>query len=167
MRFNNYHFLSLCLALLILSSCRFNPNVQGRGSAELQGSWNEEPPAFVDTLLQYSQHSFKFTCDSFYATISTRSKVNYYDDHCFNKGTWKEYAKGVYVVSNDTLYINGTFTQSNFRQKLSGCYRIGQYVPVFLVKKLSAERVELFDLSQNIPVILKLKEKLTCDPKPL
>lgn len=159
--------VALSVSLFAAVSCRFNPDIQGPGSAAFQGIWEEEPGSGHDSLLQYTRHQFKFTCDSFYATLSTTSKVNYYEDSCYHQGTWKEYAKGNYVVNNDTLYIIGTFTKSDFRQKLSGCYRIGQYLPVFLIKKTSAEKIELLNLQQLLPVTLKLKEKLTCNPQPL
>lgn len=162
--------ITFCLALsafYLLESCRFNPNIQGPGSAILQGVWEEEPAKFRDSLLQYTQHRFKFTCDSFYASLTTASKVNYYEDSCYHDGTWKEYAKGNYIVQNDTLYIIGTFTKEDFRQKLSGCYRIGQYLPVFLIRKAGKEKIELLNLQQFVPVTLKLKEKITCNPQPL
>ncbi|WP_374166003.1 fumarate hydratase [Arcticibacter sp. MXS-1] len=158
---------TLTIIIIAAVSCRFNPNVQGRGSQEFQGVWNGEPAKFQDSLLQYSRHSFKFTCDSFYATISTRSKINYYGDECFNKGTWVEYAKGTYVRSNDTLYLVGTFTKSDFRQKLAGCYRIGQYLPTFLIKAVTEDEIRLYDIDNQIPLTLKLQKKIICDPQPL
>lgn len=133
----------------------------------MQGVWEEEPLVYRDSLLQYTTHHFKFSCDSFYVTLNTEAKANYYPDSCFKEGKWEEYAKGVYLVSNDTLYLAGTFTRSNFRQKVSGCYRIGQYLPVFLIKDTSPEKIELQSLQQHLPLTLKLKERIVCDPKPL
>ncbi|WP_207533676.1 fumarate hydratase [Desertivirga arenae] len=155
------------IASAFLSSCTFNPNVQGRGADVLQGVWDEQPYVFRDSLIQYTSHHFKFTCDSFYVVLSTRAKHNYYEDSCFNGGSWKEYAKGTYVVSRDTLYLLGTFTKSNYKQKLHDCYRIGQYIPVFLIKNTSSDKIELQSLQQHIPVTLKLKEKIICNPQPL
>lgn len=157
-------FLFFCLAL---SSCTFNPNIQGRGADALQGVWEEEPSKLKDSLIQYTSHHFKITCDSFYAELSTQAKQNYYEDSCFNNGSWKEYAKGTYVVSHDTLYLLGTFTKPNYKQKLHGCYRIGQYLPVFLIKSTSSDKIELQGLQQHLPVTLKLKEKIVCNPQPL
>ena len=153
--------------LCCLSACKFNPNYQGRGADFIQGIWEEEPVAYQDSLIQYTRHKFRFTCDSVYITLETTSKANYYPDSCFNNGRWKEYAKGNYVVSNDTLYILSTFTHSNFKQKLSGCYRIGQYLPTFVIKKKERNKLELHGLLQHIPVTLQLKQKTTCIPKPL
>ncbi|WP_242689284.1 fumarate hydratase [Pedobacter sp. SYSU D00535] len=148
-------------------SCKFKPNYQERGTDFLQGLWEEEPVDFADSLLVYTKHHIKFTCDSFYVTLNTRAKVNYYADSCFNEGEWSEYAKGNYLVSNDTLYLLGTFTKSNYKQKLSGCYRIGQYLPVFLIKNTSSGKIELQHLQQNMPVTLKLKKRINCVPQPL
>jgi len=156
-------FLFSCL----LSSCTFNPNIQGRGADAFQGVWEEEPTKLQDSLIQYTLHHFRFTCDSFYTELSTKAKQNYYEDRCFNNGSWKEYAKGTYVVSNDTLYLIGTFTKANYKQKLHGCYRIGQYLPVFLIKSTSPDKIELQGLQQHLPVTLRLKEKTVCNPKPL
>lgn len=163
-------FIIFCLlisALCFYSSCKFNPNIQGKGTASLQGVWEEDPYKYRDSLLQYTQYSLKFTCDSFYATLSTTAKVNYGDDSCYHNGSWKEYAKGNYVVRKDTLYIIGTFTKENFKQKISGCYRIGQYLPVFLIKDINPQKIILTDLQQQRPVTLLLKEKVSCTPKPL
>ena len=172
MRYTNHRLLPGLLVLLnvlVMSfySCTFNPNVQGRGSDFMQGVWDEEPLAYRDSLLQYTSHHFRFSCDSFYVTLKTEAKTNYYPDSCFNGGKWAEYAKGVYLVSNDTLYLAGTFTKDNYKQKLHGCYRIGQYLPVFLIKSTSPEKIELQSLQQHLPVTLKLKEKINCNPQPL
>ncbi|MBC7912971.1 MAG: fumarate hydratase [Pyrinomonadaceae bacterium] len=159
-----------CLLFIIscfFSSCKFNPNYQGRGADFLQGLWEEEKFDFQDSLLQFTHHKFRFTCDSVYVTLNTITKANYYPDSCFNNGKWTEYAKGTYVISNDTLYIIGTFTKSNFKQKLSGCYRIGQYLPTFVIKKTQADKLELQGLQQHIPLNLRLKEKIKCIPQPL
>ena len=153
--------------MLTLPSCTFNPNVQGKGSDFMQGVWEEEPLPYRDSLLQYTSHQFKFTCDSFYVVLQTKAKANYYADSCFKNGTWKEYAKGTYVVNNDTLYLFGTFTKANYKQKLHDCYRIGQYLPTFLIKNKSADKIELQSLQQHLPVTLRLKEKIICNPQPL
>ncbi len=164
-----FYLLVSCLLIVacIFSACKFNPNYQGRGIDFMQGVWEEVPPPYKDSLMQYTLHKFKFTCDSVYLTLETHAKANYYADSCFNNGVWKEYAKGNYVVRNDTLYILSTFTKENFKQKLSGCYRIGQYLPIFVITKREANSLELQGLQQHVPVILQLKEKIKCDPQPL
>ncbi len=153
--------------LMLLTSCRFNPNMQGEGSPSLQGEWVEAHQNYQDSLIQYTSSRFTFTCDSFYVELNTKAKANYFDDHCFNSGQWKEYAKGNYVLSNDTLYLVGTFTKANYKQKLDGCYRIGQYLPTYLVKSSSPEKIELINLQEGNSVIIDLKKRLTCTPKPL
>lgn len=164
------HFVCYFLLLtccFFFSACKFNPNYQGRGIDFMQGVWEEVPVSYKDSLLQYTLHKFKFTCDSVYVTLETHAKANYYPDSCFNNGTWKEYAKGNYVVSNDTLYIISTFTKSNYKQKLSGCYRIGQYLPTFLIKRRAGNRLDLQGLQQHVPLTLQLRERIKCIPKPL
>jgi hypothetical protein len=148
--------------LIFFSSCRLNPNLQGKGTDFLQGDWQEDSVAYRNELIQYTTHRFKFTCDSFYVTLNTSAKANMYPDSCFNDGQWTEYAKGVYSVSNDSLMIFGTFTKSNFKQKISGCYRIGQYLQTFIIKQRSANTLELQSLKEHRPLYLRLKQKSTC-----
>lgn len=163
----NRLILILFLITAFFSSCKFNPNLQGKGADFLQGVWHEDSVSYRADLLQYTTHQFKFTCDSFYVTLNTFAKTNIYPDSCFNEGRWTEYAKGNYTVRNDSLHIYGTFTKPNFKQKISGCYRIGQYLETFIIKENSAESIELMSLKQHLPLKLALKEKITCIQKPL
>ena len=154
------------IILLLFTACKFNPNLQGKGADFLQGVWVEDSVTYKNQLLQYTTHQYKFTCDSFYTTLTTFAKTNMYPDSCFNGGQWVEYAKGVYSVSNDSLSFVGTFTKPNFKQKISGCYRIGQYLETFVITERSADAIKLSSLKQHRPVQLSLKEKITCVPKP-
>jgi hypothetical protein len=164
---NRSLFLVVGSLLFALSSCRFNPNLQGKGADFIQGVWQEDSISYRADLLQYTTHQFKFTCDSFYVTLNTVAKTNIYPDSCFNEGKWTEYAKGNYAVRNDSLHVYGTFTKPNFKQKISGCYRIGQYLETFIIKSRSVESIELISLKQHLPLKLSLKQKITCIQKPL
>ena len=156
-----FNFLFLC------ASCTRLPNVQGKGEALLQGVWNQDSIADADQLLNYTQHRFKISCDSFYVDLTTYSKVNYYEDSCFNKGIWKEHAKGTYVVKGDTLILTGTFTKANYKQKVTGCYRNGRYLSNFIIRSSGADRLVLESLNDHKECALVLKEKITCVPKEL
>jgi len=148
-------------------ACSMRPNVQGKGEDFMQGVWNEDLVAYSEKLSNYTQHHFKFTCDSVYIDMITHSKVNFYEDSCYHNGIWKEYAKGVYVVKGDTLFIGATFTHANYKQKISGCYRIGRYEKNFLINKKSADTLLLESLNDQREIKLTLKDKLTCVPKEL
>ena len=152
---------------LLLSACTRLPNVQGNGEAVLQGVWNQDSVANADQLLNYTQHKFKFSCDSFYVDLTTHSKVNYYEEACFNKGVWKEYAKGTYSVSGDTLFLKGTFTKANYKQKVSGCYRNGQYISNFKINAMQSGKLIIESLNDQKECVLILKEKINCVPKEL
>ncbi|MDQ8006527.1 MAG: fumarate hydratase [Pedobacter sp.] len=164
-----FSFGALFTFLFLLStlSCSRLPNVQGKGETFLQGVWNQDSIPNKEQLKSYTQHHFKFSCDSFYVDYITRSKVNYYNNECFNNGVWKEYAKGTYQVRNDTLILVGDFTKENYKQKVSGCYRNGHFISNFKVKSWSAEQLQLENLSDQTEVILNLKEKITCVQKAL
>ena len=150
-----------------LSSCKFNPNMQGKGRENLQGIWEEDSVAYQNDRLKYSKHKFRFTCDSVYVTINTFSKVNTYPDSCYNQGKWAEYAKGTYQGNQDTLMITATFTKPDFKQKISGCYRTGQYLPAFVIKKSNKDTLYLEGLQDHLPLKLALIERTVCFQKPL
>jgi hypothetical protein len=168
MNFNKcLYFLLSTFLLFTLIACTRLPNVQGKGETILQGVWNQDSVANSDKLLTFTKHHFKISCDSFYVDLTTISKVNYYSDSCFNKGVWKEYAKGTYAVKGDTLVLNGTFTKSNYKQKVSGCYRTGRYLSNFKIKSSGANSLVLESLNDQRECVLVLKEKITCVPKEL
>lgn len=161
-------FFGLGFGLLIfVFSCVRMPNVQGVGESKLQGLWHQDSVVNASQLLNYTQHQFKFSCDSFYVDLTTHSKVNYYEEDCFNGGIWKEYAKGTYIVSGDTLFLTGTFTKENYKQKVSGCYRNGRYLVNFKIKSTRDSVLVLEGLNDQKECILSLKEKITCVQKPL
>jgi hypothetical protein len=159
--------LVILLLGMALGSCKFNPDVQDTGSAFIQGEWEEIPVSYQDELLQYTRHQFRFTCDSFYLTLQTKAKTNIYPDSCFKGGEWTEYAKGTYRQSSDTIYLTGTFTKANWKQKISGCYRIGQYLDALVVEKVQNNTLSLKSLSRHLPVQLRQTNSGKCDPKDL
>ena len=163
----SFHLLLITLNLILLAACTRLPNIQGKGEAVLQGVWNQDSVTNSDQLLNYTQHKFKFSCDSFYVDLTTHSKVNYYEEDCFNKGVWKEYAKGTYSVSGDTLFLKGTFTKANYKQKVSGCYRNGQYISNFKINAMRSGELIIESLNDQKECILILKEKINCVPKEL
>lgn len=155
------------LILCVVFSCKRLPNVQGKGSLVLQGIWSQDSVSNSEKLLNYTHHKFKFTCDSFYVDLTTFSKVNYYADSCFNNGVWKEFAKGVYQVKSDSIFLTGTYTKANYKQKISGCYQIGQYIKVFKIKLTDTTRLLLESTNNQNAIHLKLDKKIVCSPQSL
>ena len=161
------YFLLSTFLLFTCISCTRLPNVQGEGELFLQGVWSQDSISNSDQLLNYTKHDFKITCDSFYVDLTTYSKVNYYEDSCFNNGVWKEHAKGTYKVKGDTLFLEGNFTKPNYKQKISGCYRNGRYRPSFKIKSSEAKSLVLESLNDQRECALVLKEKVVCVPQEL
>lgn len=155
----------LALVVFCSISCKFNSNYQGEGDLGLQGSWVEEKVPYQDELLQYNLHEFLFTCDSVYITIKTFAKAQIIPETCYQDGKWKEYAKGVYVIRGDSLLIEATYTHENGRQKLTGCYHIGQYLPHFKIAKRTPDSLYLQDRHSHIPVNIRKTNTTTCVPK--
>lgn len=157
----------LASGILFMTSCRRLPDVQGKGSDLMQGVWLQDSVPEAEKLLSNTSHKFKITCDSFYVDLTTYSKVNYYADSCFQNGIWKEYAKGVYLVRSDSVFFEGTYTKSNYKQKLSGCYQIGRYIKSFRIKKTSSDKLLLESTDNQRELSLTLSEKIICVPKEL
>lgn len=157
----------MLIGLTAFLGCERRPNVQGNGKEFLQGVWNQDSVANSSSLMTYAQHQIKFTCDSFYVDLTTHSKVNYYEDPCYNNGVWKEYAKGVYEVRKDSLFLLGTYTKSNYKQKVSGCYTVGIYRKSFLLKSADKKHLFLQSLGDQRDIDLVLKKPITCVPQEL
>jgi hypothetical protein len=141
--------------------------VQGKGSDLLQGVWTQDSVKNSGSMLSYTSHKFKISCDSFYVDLTTYSKVNYYADSCFKNGVWKEYAKGVYIQRADSIFLEGTYTKSNYKQKLGGCYQVGRYIKSFRIKEAMPGKLLLESTDNQRELSLSLSEKITCIPKEL
>ncbi|ADY53825.1 hypothetical protein Pedsa_3290 [Pseudopedobacter saltans DSM 12145] len=149
---------------LVICSCTLNPSVQNLGDEDLQGFWAEDSVPLQDKLVSYEKYYLKFTCDSFYLNIKNYSKVNLNGGDCYNKNEWQEYVKGTYEVNKDTLHLNGAFVSSTYRFKPQGdCYRFGNFKEEFILKKISADSLELYNTITSISHIIELKEKLSCN----
>ncbi|RZK49586.1 MAG: fumarate hydratase [Pedobacter sp.] len=159
--------MAILFSFLAFLSCSRLPNVQGEGHPLFQGIWIQEMNLDSAKRISYAKHELKFTCDSFYLSLVTYSKANYYPEECFNDGVWKEYAKGTYTFKNDTLSLSGVFTKANFKQKISGCYRNGRYFNQFIVKKNAEKELSFQGIQDKSQFVLNQKEEIICSPKPL
>jgi len=153
------------MLIFILSACKFNSKMQDPGSEFLQGSWISESVPYQNELLRYELYKFDFTCDSVYVKINTYSKTKMDVDSCYGNGEWNEYARGVYVVRGDSLLIEATYTHKDWRQKLSGCHHIGQYLPRFKITKQTADSLYLKNRYSHIPIQLSKITTSSCVPK--
>jgi hypothetical protein len=164
--FGRLHFCGLLFFLTAqITGCTFNSEYQHPGAEYLQGVWVQDREPFHEELLQYTLHEFKFTCDSIYATLNQHSAVKNIPDSCYNDGEWTEYAKGVYVVRGDSLIVDGLYTKSNWKQKISGCYRSGQYLPRFKIVHYSSDSLVLQNRFDPRTIVLRKVSEITCVPK--
>ncbi len=160
---------AFCFLLLALSltACSFNPGLQGKGEAYLQGEWRQDSVPMQQKLTEYSHYNISFSCDSFYMQIKSFSKVNNGADSCTGSGHWAEYIKGSYSQLNDTLRMRGQFCHANYSLKEEGgCLRSGIYEESFKVNKKSDSLVQFLG-SSVIPVEVHLIKRTTCTQKPL
>lgn len=151
--------------LLALSSCQRHSEMQTEGVTALQGVWVQDSIPYQDQMLNYTLHQFTFTCDSIYTVMDMHAKTKTMPDSCFKDGNWKEYAQGVYVQRGDSLIVEGIYTKENHKQKISGCYKSGQYVPRFKLVYQSADSVVLENRFDSKPIILRKIKDITCVPK--
>jgi hypothetical protein len=153
---------------LLMAACSLNPSMQGKGADYLQGEWKQDSVPMQQKLLNYSLYHFKFSCDSVYIKVDSYAKVNSGMDSCMNKGQWKEYIRGTYHQSNDTLHIKGNFCNADYSlKKQAGCFRYGPYEEHFKVTKKGDSLVQFISTSNVIPVNLHLVKRTTCVPKPI
>jgi hypothetical protein len=164
--------LRFCFYLLaftfLLPSCRMNADTQKPGIKELQGEWQQDTTALQKQLLTYSLYHFRFSCDSFFVSIKTFSKVNYGADSCMKSGQWTEYTRGIYGQRSDTLFLKGQFCNPDYTIKdNAGCFRIGNYEEVFKMKKVKDSLLELSSTSAIVLLDVHLIKSATCHIKPL
>ena len=158
-----------CLLLTACcSSCWFNPNKQTPGQGYLQGEWQQDSVTNQKRLLTYSLYHINFSCDSFYMSIHTFSKVNTGPDTCMSSGQWFEYTRGTYDQDNDTLHLKGQFCNADRSIKdETGCFRSGDYEEYFKVTKTSDSLVQFASTTSIIPINAHLVKRTSCHTKPI
>lgn len=151
--------------LFVFASCQRHTDMQGEGEDYLQGIWVQDSIPGQDQMLNYTLYQFKFTCDSVYAEMQVRNKVQSIPDSCYNNGKWTEYAKAVYSVRSDSMIVDGVYTKPNGKQKISGCHKHGIYGPRFLIKFKSKDSLVLENRFESRPIVLRKTTDLNCVPK--
>jgi hypothetical protein len=161
---------TFCFVLfaLSLSSCKMNPDMQTPGQAYLQGIWQQDSVPAQKKLITYSLYHLRFSCDSFFMSINSFSKVNYGADTCMSRGHWVEYTRGHYVQRNDTLFLKGQFANADYTVRNDpGCFHIGDYKEFFKITKKTDSVIQLSSTSGVIPITARLIKRITCQVKPL
>jgi hypothetical protein len=153
------------IALFLSVGCTRHSDFQTEGASFLQGVWHQQPLGFESDLLHYTLHEFTFTCDSMYAIMHKTSKSITVTDTCYTDGQWTEYAKAIYVVRGDSLITDGVYAQPNWKQKISGCHQIGQYLPRFKIEHYSADSLVLSNRYDPRLIQLKKVKDITCVPR--
>lgn len=151
--------------LSLFTACQRHSEMQTEGVSFLQGVWTQDSVPQQDQMLSFALHEFTFTCDSVYTKMYVTSKTKTMPDSCFNNGSWTEYAKGVYVLRGDSIIVEGIYTKENGKQKISGCYKSGQYLPRFKLVYHNQDSVVLENRFDSRPIILRKIKDITCVPK--
>ncbi len=164
-----FRLLPFAFSLLAFSfGCRLNPNMQTPGEGYLQGEWQQDSVTKQTQLLSYSLYHLKFSCDSFFVTIRSFSKVNTGADTCMNSGHWTEYCRGTYEQKHDTLHLKGQFCNADMTIKDDkGCFRSGDYEEIFKISKKSDSLIRFASTSNVIPIDARLIKRTSCHIKPL
>ncbi|MBS1775051.1 MAG: hypothetical protein JSS64_02080 [Bacteroidetes bacterium] len=98
--------------------------------AGIQGKWKQDyflDPLAFQPLPEWEK--IEFRNDSFYMNIRIWAEHLTALD-CYQQ-TWIQYQKGIYKIDNDTLYMNGVITDSNYVLKIGGCHNSGNYMAHF------------------------------------
>jgi hypothetical protein len=165
----SFYLVAFCFLLLAFSSsCWFNPNRQTPGEVYLQGEWQQDSVPAQKKLISYSLYHLKFSCDSFFVSVKSFSKVNTGADNCMSIGKWTEYMRGTYEQKHDTLHLKGQFCNPDWTIKDDkGCFRSGDYEEFFTVAQTSSSDIRLASTSDIIPINAHLIKRTVCYPKPL
>lgn len=157
---------TLYFSAFALSACTFNKKEQDKGINFLQGKWSEGAVENKEQLVSYQKHDFTFTCDSFYLQVKSFAKVNLNGGPCYDKNSWKEYAKGYYKLVGDTLKLEGNFVSEHYKFKAeNSCYRVGKYQENFVVIEKANDLITIKSLQTSLTHQLMLKQKLRCKPQ--
>ncbi len=151
--------------LFAFAACQRHSDMQEEGASFLQGVWIQDSIPHQDQMLSYTLHEFKFTCDSLYTTMRVHATTKMMSDSCFKDGKWMEYAKAVYVVRGDSMIVEGVYTKEDGKQKISGCYKNGQYLPRFKIAYYSSDSLVLESRFDSRPIILRKTADIVCVPK--
>ncbi len=157
------------LVFIFFCGCKPLPDVQGTGHSFLQGSWTEDTSLLKTDSLRKNQtlYSFRFTCDSVYLIMKSKALIHYEDDHCYLNDTYEEYGKGVYQVIRDSLIIAGVYTHSNFKMKVAGCFRNGNFNSVYTIQSDTlTDLIKLRNTEAHGPIFLRKTKHCTCVPQP-
>ncbi|WFB62996.1 fumarate hydratase [Sphingobacterium sp. WM] len=165
-----YFQLKACLPILLgmlflLPACQRHSDMQGEGAAYLQGVWVQDSIPGQEQMLNYTLHKVRFICDSVYVEMDVKNSVQSIPDSCYQGGKWKEYAKAVYSIRADSMIVEGVYTRENGKQKISGCYKHGPYVPRYLIKSKSKDSLVLENKFDSRPIVLRKVMDVTCVPK--
>ncbi|GAB3933049.1 hypothetical protein GCM10028827_31970 [Mucilaginibacter myungsuensis] len=161
-------FLLLPFTFSLITSCSFNPNLQGKGEAHLQGTWLQDSGAVQQKLLTSYRYHVRFDCDSFFIQINNKTRSNLTGDTCVKNGQWTEFIRGTYAQKQDTLFLKGQFATKDYDVKdNTACFRSGPYQEFFKVSKTSDTLIELSGTSSVIPLTLHRTKKTICTQKPL
>lgn len=151
--------------LTLFTACQRHSDMQTEGTPFLHGVWVQDSIPQQNQMRSVVLHEFTFNCDSIYTTMHVKSKTKTMPDSCFNDGSWTEYAKGVYVLRGDSIIVEGIYTKENGKQKISGCYKNGQYLPRFKLVYQDKDSVVLENRFDSQPIILRKIKDVRCIPK--
>jgi len=162
------YLLPLAFLMALGSACTFNPDKQKPGQNWVQGEWRQDSVPAQKRLVSYSLYDLKFSCDSFFVTIHSFSKVSTGGDTCTRSGKWTEYWKGTYEQRHDTLRMKGEFCKADKSVKdETTCLRFGDYEEYFKITKTTDSLVQFASITNVIPINARLIKRTSCVPKPL
>ncbi|MFZ4862503.1 fumarate hydratase [Sphingobacterium sp. Mn56C] len=163
---NKKAYLGMSLGMLFaLLGCYRHSDMQTEGVPFLQGIWVQDSVAHQDQLLSYTLNQMTFTCDSMYTQMQVHAKTQTLPDSCYKGGQWTEFAKAVYVLRGDSIIVDGVYTKENGKQKISGCYKSGEYAPRFKLTQISKDSIILENRFDGTPILLRKIKDITCVPK--
>lgn len=122
----------------------------------MEGDWQGMVPDYgcSSILLTGCSSRYTFTGDSFYCKQACFNDVSIPTDTCGADFEWELFVRGAYSINQDSIFLHGFYTDSNFNIRNTGCtygYRVsGPYDQTYQYQ-LCGNSMILFDRTYYYP----------------
>jgi len=119
-----------CLFFICCSSCKKDNECLETGITQgnIQGNWGQYYGVYEPNFTHPNEYHFKFSSDSFYVAIRQFSDILGDSNRNCQMIDYTEYVRGKYTIhNNQTIVLDGVFTNADYSVKTGGCYRTGAY----------------------------------------
>jgi hypothetical protein len=138
----------------------------------MEGDWHSAPQDYGCYTIQLTGCSCRYTFfgDSFFLTKSCFNDVSIPTDTCGMDFEWELYVRGAFSINQDSIFLHGFYTDSNFNVRNTGCtsgYRMSGAYDQSYQYQLCGTTIMLVDRTYNYlsyPASVIWMQKQTATP---